>query len=126
MSQNHYNKATLIGRLTRDPEVRTTASGIAVARFTIAVDRVRRNENGEKVTDFHRIVAWRRLAEIVGQYMRKGQLVAVEGALQVDHYEREGVQRESIEIVANNIQMLDRADQINNQEVQVPVEKEQV
>ena len=124
MSQNHYNRATLIGRLTRDPEVRTTASGIVVARFTIAVDRIRRNENGEKITDFHRIVAWRRLAEIVGQYMKKGQLVAVEGALQIDYYEREGVQKESVEVIANNIQMLDRVDQLNSQEVPIAVAQE--
>tara|TARA_B100001113_G_C21073532_1_gene606622 strand:+ start:927 stop:1307 length:381 start_codon:yes stop_codon:yes gene_type:complete len=126
MSQAHYNRATLIGRLTRDPEVRTTASGIVVARFTVAVDRVRRNENGDKITDFHRIVAWRRLAEIVGQYMKKGQLVAVEGALQIDYYEREGVQKESVEVIANNIQMLDRADQLNSQGVPVTVAQEQV
>ena len=106
-----YNKATLIGRLTRDPEMRTTSSGISVTRFTIAVDRFRRNENGEKTADFIRVVAWRRLAEIAGQYLKKGKLVAVEGPLQVDTYEKDGIKRESAEVIADNFQMLDRADQ---------------
>ena len=114
--KKHYNKATLIGRLTRDPETRTTSSGIPVTRFTIAVDRFRRGETGEKTADFINVVAWRRLAEIVGQYMKKGKLVAVEGSLQLDSYEREGVQREWVEVVANNIQMLDRAEQAMGQE----------
>jgi single-strand DNA-binding protein len=122
--KKHYNKATLIGRLTRDPEMRTTASGIAVTRFTIAVDRFRRSENGEKTADFIRIVAWRRLAEIVGQYMKKGKLVAVEGALQLDTYEKDGMQRESVEVIANNIQMLDRAEYSESQGVQAPVGQE--
>lgn len=114
--KKHYNKATLIGRLTRDPETRTTSSGIPVTRFTIAVDRFRRGETGEKTADFINVVAWRRLAEIVGQYMKKGKLVAVEGSLQLDSYEREGVQREWVEVVANNIQMLDRSEQAAGQE----------
>tara|TARA_B100000586_G_C20104663_1_gene426696 strand:- start:407 stop:784 length:378 start_codon:yes stop_codon:yes gene_type:complete len=114
--KKHYNKATLIGRLTRDPETRTTSSGIPVTRFTIAVDRFRRGETGEKTADFINVVAWRRLAEIVGQYMKKGKLVAVEGSLQLDAYEREGVQREWVEVVANNIQMLDRSEQAAGQE----------
>ena len=124
--KKHYNKATLIGRLTRDPETRTTSSGIPVTRFTIAVDRFRRGETGEKTADFINVVAWRRLAEIVGQYMKKGKLVAVEGSLQLDSYEREGVQREWVEVVANNIQMLDRAEQAVGQENLIHKEQQAV
>lgn len=102
-----YNRAFLIGRLTRDPETRITVSGITVTRFTIAVDRFRKKD-GESVTDFLRIVCWRRLAEIVAQYCKKGRLVAVDGPLQIDHYEKEGLQKESAEIIADNVQMLDR------------------
>ena len=102
-----YNKCFLIGRLVRDPEMRVTLSGITVTRFTIAVDRVRRKEGQEGVTDFLRVVCWRRLAEICGEYMKKGKLVEVDGRLQVDTYEKEGQSRVSVEIVADNVQMLD-------------------
>jgi len=103
-----YNKVFLIGRLVRDPETRVTASGITVARFTIAVDRIRKRDGGEQVTDFIRIVAWRRLAEICGQYLNKGKLICIEGRLQLSHYEKEGQQRVMAEVIADNMQMLDR------------------
>lgn len=108
-----YNKTFLIGRLVRDPEMRMTSSGIPFTRFTIAVDRFGKDSGA----DFIRIVCWRRLAEIASQYMHKGKLVAVEGALQIDTYEREGITRESVEVIADNIQMLDRGQpQALNQE----------
>ncbi len=102
------NKAFLIGRLVRDPETRMTSSGITVTRFTIAVDRTYKNENGEKTTDFLRVVAWRRLAEICAQYLKKGKLVAVEGRLQLSFYEKDGQRRQSAEVMADNVQMLDK------------------
>ncbi|MGE4170481.1 MAG: single-stranded DNA-binding protein [Candidatus Margulisiibacteriota bacterium] len=102
-----YNKVFLIGRLVRDPEVRTTVSGIAVARFTIAVDRSKRRDTNEKITDFLRIVTWRRQAEIAGQYLRKGKLVAIEGRLQLESYEKDGEKQSMAEIVADTFQMLD-------------------
>ena len=105
-----YNKAFLIGRLVRDPESRVTESGITVARFTIAVDRIR-GKGQEPVTDFIRVVTWRRLAEICAQYVKKGKLVAVEGRLQLSYYEKEGTQMQSAEIVADNLQMLDKVSQ---------------
>ncbi len=111
-----YNKAVLIGRLVRDPEVRVTVSGITVARFTIAVDRTFKKDQ-EKVTDFLRIVTWRRLAEICGQYLKKGKLVAVEGRLQLDSFEKDGEKRSSAEIVADNVQMLDKIGQTSLEEV---------
>jgi len=101
-----YNKSFLIGRLVRDPETRVTVSGITVSRFTIAVDRFKKRGE-ESSADFIRVVCWRRLAEICGQYLKKGKLVAVEGPLHIDSYEKDGVERESVEVVADNVQMLD-------------------
>ena len=106
-----YNKAFLIGRLVRDPETRITTSGISVSRFTIAIDRFGKKQDDQPSADFIRIVCWRRQAEIAQQYLKKGKLVAVEGRLQIDSYERDGEQRESAEVVAVNFQMLDRASQ---------------
>ncbi|MFC1755488.1 single-stranded DNA-binding protein [Thermoproteota archaeon] len=103
-----YNKAFLIGRLVRDPEARVTLSGVTVTRFTIAIDRIRRRDSQDKNTDFLRVVAWRRLGEICGEYLKKGKLVAVEGRLQIDSYEKDNEQRQSAEIHADNVQMLDR------------------
>ena len=100
------NKAFLIGRLARDPEFRMTPSGIALCRFTIAVDRIPKSENA--TADFIRVVTWRRLAEICNQYLKKGKLIAIEGRLQLDSYEKDGERRYSTEIVADNMQMLDR------------------
>lgn len=103
-----YNKVFLIGRLTRDPEMRLTATGIPVVRFSIAVDRFQKKSGGEKVTDFFRIVAWQKLAEICNQYLKKGRLVSIEGRLQVDAYEKDGEKQYYSEIVAENMQMLER------------------
>lgn len=104
-----YNKVTLIGRLVKNPDVRYTPSGIAVARFTLAVSRPPRNKDEKPMADFIRIVAWRRLAEICSQYIFKGKLIAVEGRLQVEKYERSEGQKENVyEVVADNIQMLDK------------------
>lgn len=105
-----YNKAFLIGNLTRDPEVRYTTSGIPVARFSLAINRFRRaGAEGEKSqeVDFINIVAWRRLAEICGEYLKKGRPVAIEGRLQVRSYTgRDGQPRTAAEVVADNMQML--------------------
>jgi len=105
------NRVILIGRLTRDPESQYTTSGIAVAKFAIAVDRLTKNpETGEKETDFINIVAWRRTAEFVTQYLGKGRLVAVEGRLQIRNWvAQDGTKRTSAEVVADSVQGLDRA-----------------
>jgi len=102
-----YNKVFLIGRLTRDPEVRYTSSGVAVARFTLAISRISKKEGGQDA-DFLRIVAWRRLAEICGEYLKKGRLVAIEGRLQISSYQKDGQTRKSADIVADNMQMLEK------------------
>ena len=100
------NKAFIIGRLVRDPDFRLTPSGVQLCRFTIAVDRIPKQEN--QTADFIRVVTWRRLAEICNQYLKKGKLVAVDGRLQIDSYEKDGEKRYSSEIVADGMQMLDR------------------
>ncbi len=103
-----YNKSFLIGRLVRDPETRVTLSGVSVTRFTIAVDRTFGKQGQDKVTDFIRVVCWRRLAEVCGEFLAKGRLVAVEGRLQIESYEKDGEKRSSAEVVADNVQMLER------------------
>lgn len=103
------NKAILIGNLGRDPEIRYTASGTAVANFTIATsERWKDKETGEdkEQTEWHRIVAWRRLAEICGEYLTKGRQVYIEGRLQTRSWEKDGVTRYTTEIVANDMMML--------------------
>lgn len=101
------NRIVIIGRLTRDPELKSTSNGTAVATFTVAVDRDFKTQNGEKETDFIPVVAWRGLAETCGRYLSKGKLVAVEGRLQIRTYEaNDGGKRTVAEIKANNVQFL--------------------
>src|SRR2546423_9836223 len=108
------NKVMLIGRLTRDPEMRYTPSGQPVTSFSIATNRYSGGGEGEKreFTDYHNIVAWnigrRNLAEIVAQYTKKGSLVYVEGRLQTRSWEgQDGQKRRTTEVVANDVQFLD-------------------
>lgn len=104
------NKAMLIGNLTRDPEVKTTPSGQNVTTFSIATNLVWTDANGEKQNkaEFHNIVAWRKLAEICGQYLKKGNKIYIEGRLQTRDWEgQDGVKRYRTEIVADNMIMLD-------------------
>jgi single-strand DNA-binding protein len=103
------NKVILIGRLTRDPELRYLANGQPVATFTLAVDRPFLNQQGERKADFIPIVAWRKLAEQASQHLSKGRLVAVDGRLQIRDYEtQDGQRRRQAEVVADNIRFLDR------------------
>ena len=81
------NKAILVGRLTKDPEMRTTSSGIAVTSFTVAVNRNYSDQSGERQTDFINCVAWRQQAEFIGRYFRKGRMIAVEGELRTRTYD---------------------------------------
>ena len=99
------NKIILMGRLTRDPELRRTQSGTPVASFSLAVDRDFKNkETGEKSTDFIDIVAWRQTAEFVSRYFTKGRMAVVEGRLQIrDWTDKDGGKRRSAEVVADNV-----------------------
>lgn len=99
------NHIVLMGRLTKDPELRSTQQGTSVASFTIAVERdFTSKENREKQTDFIDIVAWRSTAEFVSRYFTKGQLIAVSGRLQIrDWTDRDGGKRRNAEVIADNV-----------------------
>jgi single-strand DNA-binding protein len=102
----YHNRVVLVGRLTRDPELRTTPDGMSIARFGLAVNRSSRDDSG---TDFFDVVAFRQLAETVANYTTKGTLVLVEGRLQTRTYtDREGVIRKVVEIIADTVRFLER------------------
>lgn len=98
------NRIILMGRLTRDPELRKTGNGTAVTSFTLAVDRDYKSQDGERETDFIDVVAWRGTAEFVFKYFTKGRMVVVEGRLQVrDWTDKDGAKRRSTEVIADNV-----------------------
>lgn len=106
------NKVILVGRLGKDPEIRSTPSGTNVARFSLATDEKFTDRNGEKQerTEWHNIVAWGKLAEICGQYLKKGKLVYIDGSIRTDSWDdkESGQKKYRTEIVANTMKMLDR------------------
>lgn len=105
------NRVILIGRLTKDPELRYTQSGMAVASFTLAVNRRRANQQGEREADFIPIVVWQKQAENCANYLGKGSLIAVDARLQVRTYDdKEGQRRWVTEVVAENVRFLDKRD----------------
>lgn len=105
------NRIVIIGRLTRDPELRSTANGTPVATFTLAVDRSFKTQSGEKETDFIPVVVWRQLAETCGRYLSKGKLAAVDGRLQIRSYQaQDGTKRTAAEVVAENVRFLSPKD----------------
>ncbi len=105
------NRVILIGRLTRDPELRYTPSGVATASFNLAVDRPFSGKDGKKETDFIPIVVWRQQAEHCANYLRKGRLTAVEGRIQVRNYEGSDGKRVYVtEVVADNVRFLERGE----------------
>ena len=98
------NKIILMGRLTRDPELRHTQSGTAVASFSLAVDRDFKSQSGDRETDFIDIVAWRGTGDFVSRYFTRGRMAVVEGRLQMrDWTDRDGAKRRSYEVVADNV-----------------------
>ena len=98
------NEVTLMGRLTRDPELRRTGSGVAVASFSLAVDRDYAAQGAEKETDFVDIVAWRNTAEFVSKYFTKGRMAVVSGRLQIRNWQdKDGNKRRTAEVVADNV-----------------------
>lgn len=125
------NKAILIGRLTRDPELRYTSSNRAVCQFTVAIDRPFTNQaSGQREADFINVVAWDKTGENVGKYMTKGRLIAVEGRIQTRNYENnEGRKVYVTEVIANNVQFLEsrNAQNTNNNSInsmpEPPMEK---
>lgn len=105
-----FNQAIVMGNLTRDPELRTTPSGQAVASFAVATNRSWLDASGERkeVAEFHEIVAWGKLGELANQYLSKGRKVMVVGRLQTQSWEKDGVKRQRTEIVASDVNFLDR------------------
>lgn len=102
------NRVVLVGRLTRDPELRYTPNGIPVATFTIAVNRTFTNTQGEREADFIQIVVWRKTAENVANYLKKGSLAGVDGRIQTRSYEGQDGKRVYVtEILAESVQFLD-------------------
>ena len=98
------NKIILMGRLTRDPELKRTQSGTAVANFSLAVDRDFKSQSGEKETDFIDIVAWRATAEFVSKYFTKGRMAVVSGKLQIRSWaDKDGNKRRTAEVIADNV-----------------------
>ena len=98
------NKIIVMGRLTKDPELRRTQGGTAVTSFSVAVDRDFKSQSGERETDFIDVVAWRQTAEFVSKYFTKGRMAVVEGRLQIrDWTDRDGGKRRSAEIIAENV-----------------------
>ena len=99
-----FNKIILMGRLTRDPELRRTGSGTAVTSFSLAVERDFRAQDGERETDFIDVTCWRGTAEFVSKYFTKGRMAVVEGRLQIrDWTDKDGNKRRSAEVVAENV-----------------------
>lgn len=106
------NKVLLIGRLGADPELRYTADGVPVATFNVATSETFKDRSGTKQerTEWHRVVAWRKLGEISGEYLKKGKLVYIEGKIQSREYEaKDGTKRKTFEIIASEMKMLGTA-----------------
>ena len=102
------NSVTLVGRLTKDPEMRYTQSGIAVTRFTLACDRPFTGQDGKKETDFINCTVWRKQAENVAQYLKKGSLAGLQGRIQVSGYDnKDGKRVYQTEVVADSVRFLD-------------------
>ncbi len=98
------NCAVIMGRLTADPELRTTTNGTSVTSFTVAVDRAYQKSGEERQTDFINVVAWRQTAEFVTRYFHKGSMIAVQGSIQTRNYEdKNGQKRTAVDVVADNV-----------------------
>lgn len=109
------NKTFLVGRLTKDPELKYLSNNIAVANFTIAINRTFTNQTGEREADFINIVVWRKQAENVKKYLSKGSLVGIDGRIQTRNYENpEGKRVYITEVVADNVQFLESKNQRDN------------
>jgi single-strand DNA-binding protein len=116
------NKVILIGNLGQDPEQRYTAGGTAVCKFSLATARKFKDKTGAKQekTEWHRIVAWGKLAEICGQYLTKGKQVVIEGRIEYGSYEKDGVKHYTADIIAENMQMLGGPGQGNRPQGSAP------
>lgn len=122
------NSVTLVGRLTKEPELRKTQTGLSVMSFTVACDRDRKDAQGNKVTDYVNCVAWRQSADFLAQYAVKGSLVAVNGRIETRTYDKnDGTRGYATEVVADNVNILDNRKQMQGAQVQgtQPVQAQQ-
>ena len=111
------NRVVLVGRLTKDPELRYTPSGVPMARFTIAVNRTFSNQQGEREADFISCIAWRKQAENLANFMKKGSLIGVEGRIQTGSYEgQDGKRVYTTDVVADAVQFLESRNSGGNQQ----------
>lgn len=119
-----FNLVVLTGRLTTDPELKTTQSGISVTSFSIAVER-RYKQGEERQADFINIVAWRSSAEFICKYFKKGSMIGIEGSIQTRKYQdRDGNNRTAFEVVANNVQFVEFKKADNNSDNNAPIDPE--
>lgn len=109
------NKVILVGRLTRDPELRNTPSGIACCTFTVACDRRYADQSGNRQADFLNCVAWRERAEFVTKYFAKGRRIGLEGSIQTRSYEKDGQNRTATEILVDNVEFVENKPQPQQQ-----------
>lgn len=115
------NCAVIMGRLTADPELKTTNSGLSVTSFCVAVDRRYQKDGEERQADFINVVAWRQTAEFICKYFCKGQMIAVQGAIQTRNYEdKNGNKRTAVEIVAENVSFCGSKSESDGQQTQNP------
>ena len=106
------NSVEIIGNITKDIELKETSTGVKYTRFSIAVNRPTKNENGEYDTDFFNVVAWRKTAEFISNYFGKGKRIGITGRLQTGKYtDKDGVERTSTEIVANEVYLIEKKEQ---------------
>ena len=119
-----FNLVVLTGRLTADPELKTTPNGVSVTSFSIAVER-RYKQGEERQADFINIVAWRSSAEFICKYFKKGSMIGIEGAIQTRKYQdKDGNNRTAFEVVANNVQFVEFKKADNNSDNNAPVDPE--
>lgn len=115
------NRVVLVGRLTKDPEVRYTSSNIAYARFTIAVNRTFAAQSGEREADFIQCIAWRKQAENLARFVRKGSLVGVEGRIQSGSYDdKDGIRKYTTDVVCDSVQFLEPKNQDDSEPQYIP------
>jgi len=107
-----YNRTILIGRLTRDPEIKFSTSGTQIATFSLAVDRGKNDE-----TDFVNVVAFGKTAEFIGNYMTKGRLILVDGQLRIEKYQKDGEQKTAVKVVANQVRFMETKKNAGNGEL---------
>jgi len=101
-----FNQVTLVGRLVADPEMRYTQSGVPVVSFRLAVEREFKNADGKRGADFINCTAWRKVAEIIAQYCKKGGMILASGSLQQDNYEKDGEKRTSYKVIVDKLRLL--------------------